>query len=55
VQCDICGQEVDNSEALAKHKEEMHAKGEHEEPEREMENPVVPEPDEVPEPAPKDR
>ena len=27
MKCDICGEEVDNSEALAQHKERMHAMG----------------------------
>jgi hypothetical protein len=30
VKCDICGEEVDNSEALAQHKERMHATGQDE-------------------------
>lgn len=46
MQCDICGQEVDNSEALVKHKEEMHAMGEQEEKAEELESPEVPAPDE---------
>jgi hypothetical protein len=42
VQCDICGEEVDNSEALAQHKEKMHAMG-NETPEEEKESQNVPE------------
>jgi hypothetical protein len=47
--CDICGEEVDNSEALAQHKERMHATG--------ADNPEptdageLPEQQEAPEPA----
>ncbi len=50
MECDICGAEVDNSEDLAKHKEQMHAMGETE-PEKE-ESPEVPEEEDVPDPAP---
>jgi hypothetical protein len=49
VVCDICGEEVDNSEALAQHKEKMHALGE-DEPKKE-ESGELPEEQEVPEPA----
>jgi len=49
VVCDICGEEVDNSEALAQHKEKMHALGE-EEPKKE-EAGELPQEDEIPEPA----
>jgi hypothetical protein len=49
VNCDICGEEVDNSEALAQHKERMHAMGsENPEPEETGE---LPEEQEAPEPA----
>ncbi len=54
MQCNICGEEVDNSEDLANHMEKMHAVGEADEPEQEK-NPEVPElpkEDEVPDPAP---
>lgn len=46
--CDICGEEVDNSEALAQHKEKMHATGENN-PEKE-ESGELPDEQEVPEP-----
>ena len=46
--CDICGEEVENSEELAKHKERMHAMG-GEKPEQE--SPELPEESEVSEPA----
>jgi len=47
--CDICGEEVDNSEALAQHKERMHATGpDNPEP---GETGELPEEQEVPEPA----
>jgi hypothetical protein len=49
VVCDICGEEVDNSEALAQHKEKMHALGE-DQPMKE-ESGELPEEEEVPEPA----
>jgi len=49
VKCDICGEEVDNSEALAQHKERMHAMG-NENPEP-AETGELPEEQEVPEPA----
>jgi len=49
VKCDICGEEVDNSEALAQHKERMHAIG-NETPEP-GETGELPEEQEVPEPA----
>jgi hypothetical protein len=48
VVCDICGEEVENSEELAKHKERMHAMG-GDKPEQESTE--VPEESEVPEPA----
>jgi hypothetical protein len=48
VTCDICGEDVENSEELAKHKERMHAIG-GDKPEQE--SPEVPEESEVPEPA----
>jgi len=51
VQCNICGEEVDNSEDLANHMEKMHAVGETDEPEQDK-NPEVPKEDEVPDPAP---
>jgi uncharacterized Zn finger protein (UPF0148 family) len=53
VQCNICGEEVDNSEDLANHMEKMHAVGEVEEQEK-TENPEVPKEtqDEAPDPAP---
>lgn len=47
--CDICGEEVDNSEALAQHKEKMHALGE-DNPEKE-ESGDTPEEQETPEAA----
>ena len=47
--CDICGEEVDNSEALAQHKEKMHALGE-DNPEKE-ESGELPEEHEIPEAA----
>jgi len=49
VKCDICGEEVDNSEDLAKHMEKMHAIAETEQPEEEAETPKE---EEVPNPAP---
>jgi hypothetical protein len=48
VVCDICGEEVVNSEDLAKHKERMHAMG-GDKPE--LESPDLAEESEVPEPA----
>jgi hypothetical protein len=49
VNCDICGEEVDNSEALAQHKERMHAVTDDDsEPEETGE---LPEEQDVPEPA----
>jgi hypothetical protein len=48
VVCDICGEEVENSEDLAKHKERMHAMG-GDKPEQESTE--LPEESEVPEPA----
>lgn len=52
--CDICGEEVENSEDLSKHKERMHAMG-GDKPELESpdlaEESEVPEQSEVPEPA----
>ncbi|HWO46123.1 MAG TPA: C2H2-type zinc finger protein, partial [Methylomirabilota bacterium] len=53
VQCNICGEEVDNSEDLANHMEKMHAVADTEDPEV-KENPEVPQEDEVPDPAPID-
>jgi hypothetical protein len=50
VQCDICGEEVDNSEALAQHKEKMHALGS-DEPDTKNEPQELPEEDGIPEPA----
>ena len=50
MQCDICGEEVDNSEALAQHKEKMHAMGS-DEPDKEKESQDLPEEEGVPEPA----
>ncbi|OLC27459.1 MAG: hypothetical protein AUG06_01130 [Actinobacteria bacterium 13_1_20CM_2_65_11] len=51
MQCDICGEEVDNSEDLAKHMEKMHAVEETEKPE-EKDAPEVADEGEVPDPAP---
>jgi len=51
MQCDICGEEVDNSEDLAKHMEKMHAVEETEKPE-EKDAPEVADEEEVPDPAP---
>jgi hypothetical protein len=51
VKCDICGEELENSEALAKHKERLHAKGEQEDGDREMETPGL-EDEEIQEPPP---
>jgi len=48
VQCNICGEAVDNSEDLAKHMEKMHAMGE-DEPEKESAE--LPEEQEEAEPA----
>ncbi|HEY3194080.1 MAG TPA: hypothetical protein VGK42_02470 [Candidatus Dormibacteraeota bacterium] len=50
MQCDICGEEVENSDELAKHKEKLHAMSEGEQggDEREMETPEVPEPESEP-------
>lgn len=48
VHCDICGEEVDNSEDLAKHMEKMHAVAETEKPEEEE----PPKEEDVPDPAP---
>ena len=53
MQCNICGEEVDNSEDLANHMEKMHAVADTEDPEV-KENPEVPQEDEVPDPAPID-
>jgi hypothetical protein len=47
VQCNICGEEVDNSEDLAAHMEKMHALGETDNPEQ-VETPEG----DVPDPAP---
>jgi len=52
VKCDICGEELENSDALAKHKERMHAMGEAEEKERELETPGEKEEPETAEPSP---
>ena len=51
MKCDICGEELGNSEALAKHKEQMHPMGEKEDGAREMETPGVEE-QEIEEPSP---
>ncbi len=51
MKCDICGEELANSEDLAKHQERMHAMGEKEDGDREMETPGVEEP-EIQEPSP---
>jgi hypothetical protein len=48
VTCDICGEEVENSEELAKHRERMHAMGGDKPEEGSSE---LPEESEVPEPA----
>ena len=48
VKCDICGEEVENSEELAKHTERMHATGAETPAE---ESPEQPEETEIPEPA----
>jgi hypothetical protein len=51
VVCDICGEEVENSEDLANHKERMHAMG-GDKPEQEPTEPTeLPEESEVPEAA----
>jgi hypothetical protein len=53
MQCDICGEELDNSEDLAKHTEKMHAIGEIEDTENPEEKAAkLAEEEEVPEPAP---
>jgi hypothetical protein len=50
LQCDICGEEVENSVDLAKHKEKLHAMGEGEQGgEPEMETPEL-EPEDEPKP-----
>lgn len=51
MQCLICGEEVDNSEALAQHMEKMHALDETDEPEKE-ESPETTKDAELPGPAP---
>ncbi len=53
MQCNICGEEVDNSEDLAQHMEKMHALGDTEGPEV-KETPEVQkeEEQEAPDPAP---
>jgi hypothetical protein len=52
VNCDICGEEVENSEELAKHKERMHAMGGDTPSEESPEMPSeLPEGAEAPEPA----
>ena len=49
MQCDICGEEVENSDELAKHKEKLHAMADGDEGgEKEMETPEVPEPEPEP-------
>jgi hypothetical protein len=50
IKCDICGEEVDNSEDLAKHMEKMHAIAETEKPEEKAAKEA--EEDDVPDPAP---
>jgi hypothetical protein len=53
MQCDICGEKVDNSEDLAMHMEKMHATDEIEETENPEEKAAkVAGEEEVPEPAP---
>jgi len=51
VKCDICGEELENSEALAKHNERMHPMGQKEDGDREMETPAMDE-QEIQEPSP---
>jgi len=51
VKCDICGEELENSEALAKHKERLHPLGEQEDGDRELETPRMEE-QEIQEPSP---
>jgi hypothetical protein len=51
VTCDVCGEEVENSEELAKHKERMHAVGGDKPEQESQESPELPEEPEVPEPA----
>jgi hypothetical protein len=50
VKCDICDQEFNNSEELAKHKEQVHAMDESQKGEDDIENAEVPETEEAPEP-----
>jgi hypothetical protein len=50
MKCDICGEEVDNSEDLAKHMEKMHAVAETEKPEEKADKEAAQE--ELPDPAP---
>lgn len=53
MKCDICGEEVDNSEDLAKHMEKMHAIAETEKPEEKAAKEAEEAEDhEVPDPAP---
>ncbi len=54
MRCDICDEEVDNSEDLAKHMEKMHAMGETDEPKQEEASPLPAEEDE-PGPGPNPR
>jgi hypothetical protein len=49
MKCDVCGEEVENSEDLAKHMEKMHAMGD-DDPEQE-ESQQLPEEPGVPQPA----
>jgi hypothetical protein len=49
MKCDICGEEVDNSEDLAKHMEKMHAIAETEKPEEKAAKEAE---EDVPDPAP---
>jgi len=51
VRCNICGEEADNSEDLAKHMEKMHAIEETDKPEGE-ENSKPPAEGDVPDPGP---
>lgn len=50
MQCNICGEEADNSEDLAKHMEKMHAVEETDKPEEETSQP--PAEDDIPDPGP---
>jgi hypothetical protein len=55
MECDICGQEVGNSEALQKHKEQVHPVGEQDDSPLEKPDPVgepiEPDQKDTPEPA----